>query len=75
MTLVNLSTDPNNADFTNHYGYVTSIGATVSSPNNPTTYGGPNPYVAIPGTLQFTINFTNTLAGFANQRANFMIIN
>jgi len=71
ITLVNVSTDPNNADFTNHYAYVTSIGATVSTPNNPTTYGGPNPYVAIPGALQFTITTTFNPA----QRINFLIVN
>jgi hypothetical protein len=55
--------------------WVTGIGDAVVTPNNLATYGGPNPYVAIPGTLQFTINFSNTIPGNLNQRANFLIIN
>jgi hypothetical protein len=71
ITLVSVTNVAGSAEFANHYGYVTSIGATVSTPNNPTTYGGPNPYVAIPGALQFTISTTYNAA----QRINFLIVN
>lgn len=69
--LVTLVGDTNLA-LGNYVVSVSGIGATVAAPNNPTTYGGPNPYVAIPGTLQFTITFNQVAVA---QRANFLIIN